>query len=133
MSISLSLEAIFLCYKNKELPEFVCLEVNDVNQRGNFGNTPLHVACSRGILEEIEGLLDAGADVNARGELDDIPLHDAALAGHLPVVKLLLQKGADPDLVNKHGSTPRDFAVSLKHDNIASVLDAWGNTKGQKK
>lgn len=37
MSISLSLEAIFLRYKNEELPEFVCLELNDVNQSGNFG------------------------------------------------------------------------------------------------
>ncbi len=125
MSEKLSAEAVFLRYKNEELPEFVCRELSHVNQRGNMGNTPLHVACSRGIPEEVEALLAGGADVNARGERNDTPLHDAAGAGHLTIVNMLLQKGADTNLVNQDGNEPRDLAALMKHMNIVSALDGW--------
>lgn len=39
-------------YEGEALPEFLDIELKDVNQSGNFGNTPLHVACSRGDMEE---------------------------------------------------------------------------------
>jgi hypothetical protein len=39
-------------YIDEDLPEFVERTWTDVNQRGNFGNTPLHVACTRGELKE---------------------------------------------------------------------------------
>jgi hypothetical protein len=39
-------------YTDEELPEFVGIELNDVNEVGLFGDTPLHVAAIRGDLDE---------------------------------------------------------------------------------
>jgi len=62
-----------------------------VNQAGNFGDRPIHVACIRGDLEEIGALVHEGADVNATGELGNTPLHEAVGQGHIGVVKALLE------------------------------------------
>jgi hypothetical protein len=40
-----ALAELFVIYQ--ELPEFVECNLSDVNQIGNFGNRPLHVAASR--------------------------------------------------------------------------------------
>ena len=83
-------------YRDEQLPEFSEIPLEDVNQVGNFGNSPLHIACVRGSLPEVQALLEAGADVNAAGELSNTPLHEAAGQGHIEVVRLLLAAGASP-------------------------------------
>ena len=50
-----------------ELPDFVGIALGEVNTKGNFGNTPLHVVAVQGDLEAAQLLLRAGADVNAVG------------------------------------------------------------------
>src|SRR5215471_18416593 len=50
----------------EELPAFCELALDDVNRIGNFGERPLHVAASRGNLEEIAAVLDAGAKLTLR-------------------------------------------------------------------
>ena len=37
-------------YIKDDLPEFFGLPLIDVNQRGHFGDYPLHIACTRGSL-----------------------------------------------------------------------------------
>jgi ankyrin repeat protein len=110
-------------YEEEDLPEFVEIPLRDVNQRGNFGNTPLHVASVRGNLEEINALLDGGAEINARGERGDTPLHDAAEQGHLHAVERLLAAGAAPDIANIDGKTPRDLASLVGQDSIIAAID----------
>jgi ankyrin repeat protein len=115
-------------YLNDTL-EFDEINLTDVNQRGHFGNTPLHIASSRGNLEEIEALLAAGADVDARGEDGDTPLFRAAQQSHVPVVKRLLGAGASPDSPNNYGRTPRQVAVSLNHQEVVTAIDDWEKAK----
>jgi hypothetical protein len=55
-------------YKDEELPEFCEIPLHDVNQAGNFGDRPIHVASIRGSLDEIAALVHGGADVDATGE-----------------------------------------------------------------
>jgi ankyrin repeat protein len=61
----------------EDLPEFCELVLEHVNQPGNFGNLPIHVAAVRGLPEELDALIAGGADVNAAGELGNRPLHEA--------------------------------------------------------
>ena len=112
-------------YIDEDFPEFVGLPLTDVNQRGNFGNTPLHLACTRGNLEEVEALLAGGARLDTNGERGDTPLHDAALQGHVSVVKRLLTAGASPNVINDNGRTPRDFALSVKNRDVVAAIDDW--------
>src|ERR1041385_1851699 len=90
-------------YKDEELPEFAEILLEDVNQKGNFGNLPIHVAAVRGESEELEALIAGGASVNAAGELGNRPLHDAAAQNHRRAVEILLSAGADLRAVNDDG------------------------------
>ncbi|WP_090751066.1 ankyrin repeat domain-containing protein [Candidatus Nitrospira nitrosa] len=125
MARELSVQQIFDRYKT--LPEFIDMELTDVNQTGHFGSSPLHVACVRGDLEEVLPLLTAGADMNLRGELGYTPLHDAAAQGHIEVVKVLLQRGAIPKIKNDEGETPRDRAESKGFFDIVALFDTVPN------
>lgn len=113
----------------QDLPEFCGRPLTQVNQRGSFGDTPLHVASSRGRLDEAEALLNANADVNARGELENTPLHAAAGQGHAAVVNLLLDWGASKDEVNMDGKTARDVALIMHHHHVVAVIDSWKTKK----
>ena len=111
-------------YQDEDLPEFAEVRLQDVNQKGNFGNSPMHIAAVRGIRDEIEALIAAGANVNAVGELGNRPLHEAAGQGHTVAVELLLGAGAAVDAVNDDGKTARDVAEVLGLHAIARLLES---------
>ena len=112
-------------YIEGELPEFAGILLENVNQAGNTGDRPLHVATIRGNLDEIAALIAGGAEINAPGDLGNTPLHDAAAQGHLEAVKLLLENGASPDEKNEFDESVVDVAYSRGHDEIARLLASW--------
>jgi ankyrin repeat protein len=109
-------------YKDEDLPAFVEMSLDDVNQIGNFGERPLDVAVGRGDIEEITALIDGGADVNAPGEHGHTPLHEAVGQGHIEAVKFLLDHGATLNVKNDWGNTPLDIARLKERDDIVQLL-----------
>lgn len=109
-------------YMDEDLPEFSEIPLEDVNQVGNFGNSPIHVACVRGNIAEVRALLDGGANVNAIGELGNTPLHEASGQGHIEVVRLLLAAGATPLENNDFGETALDISTRKRYDDIADLI-----------
>jgi ankyrin repeat protein len=108
-----------LLEKMEDTAEFSELTLTDVNERGNLGNTPLHVAAVWGDVRAIECLLDHGADVNAVGEFGETPLHVAVQIKHseeiaAQIIKLLLAHGASTSVKNDLGKTPIDFVREVK-------------------
>jgi cytohesin len=98
-----------------------CLERGiSVEVRDEDGNTPLHVAASRGHLHIAKLLVESGADVNARNSEGMTPLHLAALHGHAEVAGLLIESGADVNAKDEHGKTPLHLAAS--HVDVARIL-----------
>ncbi len=93
-----------------EFPSFSGVVLGDVNQIGNFGDRPLHLAASRGELQELEILIRHGADPNLPGEHDFTALHLAILMGRLEAVRFLIGAGADLTLCNDDGFTPLAYA-----------------------
>jgi uncharacterized protein len=112
-------------YKEEDLPEFAGIPLEDVNQEGDTGDRPLHVASIRGNLDEIAALIAGGADVNARGDLGNTPLHDAAAQGHLEALKFLLENGASSETKNEFDESVIDVAHSQGHNEIARLLASW--------
>jgi uncharacterized protein len=112
-------------YREEELPEFLGIPLENVNQAGNSGDRPLHVAAIRGNMDEIMALVAGGADVNASGDLGNTPLHQAAAQGHLHAVKFLLSKGASKDKKNEFDESAIDVAHSQGHDEIAQLVASW--------
>ena len=109
-------------YKDEDLPAFCEIPLENVNQVGNFGERPLNVAASRGDMEEIRALVEAGAEVNAPGDLGNTPLHDAVGQCHLDAIRFLLDHGASPDVKNEFGETPIDKATRENRDDIVKIL-----------
>ena len=112
-------------YKEEDLPEFVGISLEGVNQAGNSGDRPLHVAAIRGNMEEVVALVAGGADVNAHGDLGNTPLHEAAAQGHLDAVRFLLANGASPEKKNEFGESIIDVARSQGHEQIVRLLSSW--------
>ncbi|NSX56943.1 ankyrin repeat domain-containing protein [Parasulfitobacter algicola] len=70
--------------------------------RNKFGDYPLNVAATRGLIEEMEILLKSGADINLKGEHGYSALHNGVESGSLEAVQFLINHGADILQVNDH-------------------------------
>jgi hypothetical protein len=122
----LSAAEVLRLYKEEDLSAFAEIALEDVNQLGNFGERPLHVAASRGILEEVAALVTAGSHINVKGDLDNTPLHEAVAQGNTDVVHYLLAHGARADVRNEFGSTPLDVARRKGRDDLIEAMRAPG-------
>ncbi|MDR0234049.1 MAG: ankyrin repeat domain-containing protein [Zoogloeaceae bacterium] len=120
MTNKIALQRIFDAYKLH--PEFLGIDIEEVEQRGALDSVLLHIASRMGKLDHIRTLVDAGADINARGYLDNTPLHDAALCGQAQAVGLLLLLGANASLKNEFGQTALDVAVLGKKEAVCETL-----------
>ena len=100
------------------------VELTDVNQRETpAGDAPLHTACIRGKIDEVQALVEGGADVNMQGEEGYTPLHYAVDGGHGDIVRLLLHNGASTSTRSTFGRTPRELAEANGFDHIVRLFD----------
>jgi ankyrin repeat domain-containing protein 50 len=128
--------------KNVDMPLYVAVQTEtlelikkkiqtassaELNQRGtDWGQTPLHYACSYSRPDVMALLLDAKADINARDNLERTALHIACQnnsASALECVQVLVNYGADLDLIWE-GVTASQFALNVGNGGVAvrSVL-----------
>jgi ankyrin repeat protein len=126
----LKAEDVLRRYREEELPAFCGVALDNVNARGTFGERPLEVAAGRGMMDEVEALLDGGAEINAHGELGNTALHAAVGQGHLEVVRLLLMRGASRLEKNEDGFTPFDVAKLLEHEDLVAILEPESAKEG---
>lgn len=113
MRIRRTAAQVLQSYTDDDLPDFLDVPITDVNQVGSNGDRPIHVACIRGVVDDVVALIEAGADVNAAGDLGYTPLHHAASDGQYNTVEVLLSHGADVTVKNEFGQTPMDLARDM--------------------
>jgi len=97
----------------RDTAEFDMIEIKGVNDRGNLGNTPLHVAAVWGDVRAINCLLDHGANIDAVGEFGETALHVAVQMRRPEAVETLLARGASRDVRNDLGKTPIELAMAV--------------------
>ena len=73
----------------------------NLNATDNQDDTPLLLACKKGMLEMATMFKDAGAAINVANKGGDTPLLAAVAAGNLELVKLLVRAGANLAAKNK--------------------------------
>jgi ankyrin repeat protein len=78
----------------------------DVNARGGYHCTPLHVAIAKRNIDVTKLLLAHGADVTALGNKRRTPLHETSRRGCLEMTKLLLGRDVDVNAQDDDGITP---------------------------
>lgn len=115
--------------KTKELlsayaghPDFLGLELVDINQRGAVDDAPIHVAVRSKSIEHILELIRWGADIGMKGDMGNTPLHFSAMVGRSDVVVALLRAGANPHLRNEFDQTPRKMASLGGHVDAEKIL-----------
>jgi ankyrin repeat protein len=106
----------------QDVTEFLGVNLEDVNQTGIFGNTPLAVVITWGDLEAVSLLLEAGADVDARIEDGETAVHEAVRFDQPDIVKRLRAAKASVTMKNYEDRTPLDLARLLGNDVIVSLL-----------
>ena len=123
--MKLSADAVLRRYREEDLPEFSGIDLLSVEQTGNFGNRPIHVACIRGDMDEINALIDGGADIHALGELGNTSLHEAVGQNNFEIVKLILCLGGDLTVKNYFGDTALDIAINNNRQDIIGLLSLY--------
>lgn len=82
----------------KPAPSFLSGELNVIDFRNDYGNTPLLVAVLYGFEGCVKYLLERGADPEIRGEEGKKPLSWAIQREHMGIVNVLLNHGAAFDI-----------------------------------
>ncbi|CAH8664748.1 unnamed protein product [Dicrocoelium dendriticum] len=92
-------------------------------------DTALSIACSHGMFEIVEELLNRGANKEHRNISDYTPLSLAASGGHVEVIQLLLRHGAEINsrTGSKLGISPLMLASMNGHTNAVRLLLEHGS------
>jgi CubicO group peptidase (beta-lactamase class C family) len=105
---------------------------SDLNEKDEYGSTPLIIAATFGKSEVARTLIEAGADMEIRDNNGSTPLHIAAFFCRKDIVRALLDKGANKYIRNNSGSTAFDIATSpfeydeATYDQLAAALEPLG-------
>ena len=101
----------------------------DPNKKTNFGHYSIHEATTRGHVNIVKALIQAGAKVNTRispaGRKSPnqwTPLHYAAYNGNYDLAEILLSHGANIKATDLWRKTPLDMAVQQKHSTVVQLL-----------
>jgi ankyrin repeat protein len=78
----------------------------NLNQQNSSGDTPLHIACSKGNFNIVKLLVENGANVTIQNNTKDTPLHYATLHKYNRIRDFLVANGADMKAKNNNGITP---------------------------
>lgn len=85
--------------------------------------TPLHLACTWGMENVVEALLEHKANINAQDMEGKSPLHVAIINQHPGIISLVLScKSVDLSLRDKKGQTPFTIAMTAKNNKAAQAI-----------
>ena len=103
---------------------------SNLDEKDEYGSSPLIIATTFGKTEVAKVLIEAGADVNCKNKEGSTPLHTAAFFCRTEIVEALLAKGADKTLRNNFGSTALE-SVTGSFDNVKGIYDQISKDLGQ--
>ena len=96
---------------------------SDLNEKDEYGSSPLIIAITFNKIEAAKALIEAGADLSVSNNEGSTPLHIAAFLCHIDMVEALLAKGADKNIKNFSGSTALG-TVEGPFDNVKDIYDS---------
>ncbi|MEL6592776.1 MAG: ankyrin repeat domain-containing protein [Bacteroidota bacterium] len=113
-------EAAFL--GDQKLLEAHIAAGSDLNQKDDFGSTPLIIATTFGKTAVAKGLIEAGADINATGTDGGTALHGAAFYCRTEILAALLANGADINIRNQYQATALE-SVAASFEDVKPAYD----------
>jgi fucose 4-O-acetylase-like acetyltransferase len=98
---------------------------SNLDERDQYGSSPLIIAVTFGQTDVARALLEAGADTEVRNNDGATALHIGAFLCRNEIVEMLLDHGADRNAVNASGRTALD-AVSGPFEDVKRIYDQLG-------
>ena len=101
----------------------------DIDVRNYKGKTALHCAAKAGFLKVIDLLIKEGATVDAIDNNGETPLFDALRSTikdsekRHAATEALLAQGANPNLENRKGLTPMQFAQRMRRADTGKIVE----------
>jgi len=84
--------------------------------------TSLNVSASRGDVDCMQALIDAGADLEIKESSGNTPLYTAAELNKVECIKALLNAGANLEAKANDGSTPLHTSAANNHTEVCQHL-----------
>ncbi|MGM3306185.1 ankyrin repeat domain-containing protein [Anabaena sp. WFMT] len=94
----------------------------DLNQRGENGDTALMKATREGVYPVVKELIDAGVDINARNNDRNNALWFACFGNHYDLMNLLLSVNIDINNQNDNGATVLMYGASAGKTEVVRLL-----------
>ncbi len=94
----------------------------DLNQKDEYGSSPLTIAATFGKTEAAKVLIDAGVDLSIQSADGSTPLHTASFFGRTETVKTLLKHNVDLSVRNSFGVTALEM-VAVPFEQVKEVYD----------
>lgn len=101
----------------------------DLDQKDEYGSTPLMIAVTFNKPSMVRVLIEAGADVNCTNDDGSTPLHTAAFLCRTEMVEILLENGADRNIRNNFGSTALE-SILVPFESVIEVYDQFSRDLG---
>jgi ankyrin repeat protein len=101
----------------------------DLDEKDDYGSTPLIIAATFGKTEVARLLIDAGTDVNIKNNDGATALHSAAFLCRIDIVKALLENGIDKNIRNNFGSTALE-SVKGPFEEVKVIYDQFSKDLG---
>jgi ankyrin repeat protein len=98
---------------------------SDLNEKDDYGSTPLIVAITFDKANVAKALIEAGADMTITNNEGSNPLHIAAFFCRTEIVEALLENGADKTVRNSAGRTALE-TVAGPFDDVKGIYDSIG-------
>ncbi len=98
---------------------------SNLDEKDQYGSSPLIIAATFGRTEVARALIDAGADTEVRNNDGATALHVAAFLCRTDIVKILLDNGADKSAANAAGRTALD-TVAGPFEDVRVIYDRLG-------
>lgn len=93
-----------------------------LNQKGDEGNTLLHIAAKHGQFDIVKVLLEKGANVLITNSNSYLPLFFAAQKGYLDIAQELIKKGSPVNAKGEYGRTAIHTAAFNGHEKMVELL-----------
>lgn len=101
----------------------------DLNQKDQYGSTPLNIAATFGKTEIALALINGGADLHTKNTEGSTPLHVAAFFCRTEIVQALIDNGADKSMKNNYGSTPL-MSISTPFSEVEPIYQQMSKNLG---
>jgi ankyrin repeat protein len=118
-------------YNSYEVSEFLIERGCDINEADEEGLSPLHVAVEYNNLKIAELLIRNNAKVDIKDKHGNTPLSRAVFnyRNDMKMITLLIAGKANPFVENNFGSSPYDFALTTKKDEVIIFFNLMGFEK----